>query len=617
MTDKKPTREEKKKLRKEEKQRKEVEKIKKKELKPSKKRKKIIKIDKVFMAVALTVVIATLVANGYKSTTAVAPDMTYLQFIERAEKGEIESAVVVRTKDYFTVQDNQGDNYNVVNPAHDEARLDIVKYGIDLRVAKKEVFDVVIEILATLPLTALMIAIAWNISKSFVFGTSAMFRILKSEEIVKFEDVAGMSESKEEVMFAVDQINKRMHLAEMGAIPTKGIILEGPPGTGKTMLAKAIAGEADVPFISTSGSDFIEMFVGLGASRVRALWELAEVNAPCVIFIDEIDAVGRSRTTGGDAGSTESNQTLNALLQKMDGMGTQSGIFVVAATNRIKDLDPALLRPGRFDKQLYIGPPKTKKDRNEVIGVHLKNKKVDGEFTVDKISSLMFGMTGAEIAQVINESVLISSRDNRDGVISVADVDEASMKTRASGVATKHSSDEDMKIVAIHEAGHALVSTLLGNKVAKVSIMPYSSGIGGMTIEDTDKIEDRKLKTRSELLDDIKVLLAGRSAELLVNGDVTTGSSNDLERASLIAYNMVNSLGMEENVLMNIDVINSTGTRLVSSNLGHQEYIKKANSILLDAERDVQRIIKNNRDKLDRLIDRLIEEETIINYEIE
>ena len=421
-----------------------------------------------------------------------------------------------------------------------------------------------------------------------------------------------MSETKEEVEFAVSQLVHAKELEKFGARPCKGIILEGPPGTGKTLLAKAIAGEAGVPFISTSGADFIEMFVGLGAARVRALWDLALANAPCVVFIDEIDAVGRRRQSGGDAASVESNQTLNALLQRMDGLGVGSGVFVVAATNRIEDLDPALLRPGRFDKHLYIGPPKSKKDRDEVIKVHMKNKKFSEDFDFDKASKLMFGLTGAQIEQVLNEAALISLKNDKK-LITTEDIDSAVMKLLASGVAIKHTSESDRDISAVHEAGHAVANLALGRAVSKVSIMPYSSGIGGITVQDTDDIENKRMKTKSELLNDIKVMLAGQEAERLIFGDTSIGCSNDIEKATMLAFNIVNSFAMTEDSIVNISALSKIGVGIFDNN----ETVKKINEILLTCRHEVTEILSVNKNAIQKLRDELLQDETVINVDKE
>ena len=458
--------------------------------KPKKRYKKPIKFQTLAIWTGCICAIIICMINAYNTTAPAAGNMSYLQFKDKLENSQVLEAEFIKSQETFKVTLADGTTYNVIDPDHDEFRKELLESGVIIQVRQQTADEALRSVLATVPYMILIFVFMWYILKSVGGQTTTLFKVLKPEDIVTFDDVAGMSETKKEVEFAVSQLKNRTKLKEIGARPCKGIILEGPPGTGKTLLAKAIAGEAGVPFISTSGADFVEMFVGLGAARVRNLWELALTNAPCVIFIDEIDAVGKRRSSSSDAASTEGNQTLNALLQRMDGLGVGTGIFVVAATNRIQDLDPALLRPGRFDKHLYVGPPRSKKDRDEVITVHMKGKKFDENFDFDSASKLMFGLSGAEIEQVLNESVLVSLQRGGDGVVTVEDVDKAAMKLRASGVATTHTSESDREITAIHEAGHAIASLALGRKVSKVSIMPYSSGIGGMTVEDTDSKED-------------------------------------------------------------------------------------------------------------------------------
>lgn len=578
-----------------------------------KKYKKPIKNTTIVIIMGAIILLSLTVLRAYKYTVPVNGDLEYTQFQEMISNGEIVSASVIGNEDTIRVTTASGENYSVINPGHDEFKKELLDAGVSLSVSKTSPTAIIIETLSTLPMMILMIAILMMLLKTIGGQTTTLFKVLKGEEIITFDDVAGMSETKKEVAFAVSQLKNKDKLKELGARPCKGIILEGPPGTGKTLLAKAIAGEAGVPFISTSGADFVEMFAGLGAARVRSLWELAELNAPCVVFIDEIDAVGRRRSSGGDGANTEANQTLNALLQRMDGLGSNSGIFVVGATNRISDLDPALLRPGRFDKHLFIGPPKTKHDRDEIITVHMKNKKFSENFDFDSASKLMFGLSGAEIEQVLNESVLISLEDDRNGLVETSDIDKAAMKLRASGVAITHSSESDRQICAVHESGHAVVSLALGRKVSKVSITPYSSGIGGATVQDTDGIEDKKMKTRSELMDDIKILLAGREAERIVLGDTSVGCSNDIERATAIAYNIVNSFAMTEDNLVNRSVLANIGINLADGEC----IISQMNGILLECRQEVETLLYNNREYLDQLKEMLIENETVIDVNFE
>ncbi len=579
----------------------------------SKKRRKLFKSRQFVIIIAFSTIMALSIVQAFESTKPSLATMEFLEFQQHVENNNVQSVAYTKSEDVFVVILNDGTSEKVISPQHETFRLELLEAGINLSVQESTVFDAVLTIISEIPILILITLIAFSISGTLTQMSTSLYRLIKPDETVKFSDVAGMSETKKEVEFAVKQIINRKHLADMGAVPTRGIILEGPPGTGKTMLAKAIAGEANVPCISTSGSDFVEMFAGLGASRVRGLWELAETNAPCVIFIDEIDSVGRRRSGASDGASTESNQTLNALLQKMDGIGANAGIFVVAATNRISDLDPALLRPGRFDKHLYVGNPRKKSDRDEIITVHLANKKTEPsdklEF-INKISRLLYGMSGAEISQVLNESVLISLGDGRNGIINPLDVDEAGMKLFSSGVRTEHTCEEDKIVTAVHEAGHTVAHWLHNRKVAKVSVISYSSGVGGVTMRDTDDMGDKKLKTAKEILEDIQVLVAGKVAEELLLGEASIGCSNDLEKASLLAYEYVSTFGMLEGQLIN--------ARAVQTQLGipssTEEIIERANKVMVEQYEEIK-LLLGTPEKIEEIInlkERLLIEETII-----
>lgn len=581
--------------------------------KSNKKRyKKPIKFQTLAIIVGLTVSIMVSAYSAYKSSAPSMSDIEYSQFISLLDAGDIKSAEIVKTRDTIKLTTVNGDTFNIVNPDYDEFKKELLEAGVSIEARKSSGDEAILGVLSTMPLLILTFLIVWFLVRTVGGQSKTLFNILKPEDIVTFDDVAGMSETKEEIKFAVSQLKNREKLAKLGARPCKGIILEGPPGTGKTLLAKAIAGEAGVPFISTSGADFVEMFVGLGAARVRSLWDLAMTNAPCVIFIDEIDAVGRRRSGGGDGASIEGNQTLNALLQKMDGLGVGTGIFVVAATNRITDLDPALLRPGRFDKHLYIGPPKSKRDRDEIIKVHMKRKSFSENLDFNSASKLMFGLSGAEIEQVLNEAVLISIYNNREGVVELSDIDEASMKLRASGVSIQHTCESDKVISAVHEAGHTIIGLTLGRKISKVSILPYSSGIGGLTMEDTDNKEDKKLRTKTELRNDIKVLLAGREAESILLGDTSIGCSNDIERATVLAFNIINNFAMSDDNLVNIVALSNIGVNIFDTT----RIISDMNGILRECREEVKEMLASNKHSLEILKDRLLAEETVIEPDL-
>lgn len=372
---------------------------------------------------------------------------------------------------------------------------------------------------------------------------------------VRFSDIAGMTEEKEELLFTIKSLKEAEKMKAKGVRPVKGILLEGPPGVGKTLLAKAVAGEAGVNFLAYSGSDFVEMFVGLGASRIRNMYKKAEALKPCVVFIDEIDVLGARRIDGPSGGDRENNQTLVALLEKMDGVNTESGILFMAATNRADILDPALTRPGRFDKVIHIGPPKSKEDREAIVELHLKNKTVEEGLTVEQIAKMCFGLTGAEIEQVLNDAVIESFKSEKDGVIDLDSIDKAVMKTFAKGIAKGGHKGENMERVSIHELGHAMMNHELGRKVVKVSVQPYTSGVGGVTMIDGDSAGDSGLRTRQEIIDDIKVLYAGKVAEKVILGDASTGASNDLMRATELLKNYVGTWSMDDDMLITLNTL--------------------------------------------------------------
>lgn len=380
--------------------------------------------------------------------------------------------------------------------------------------------------------------------KVMSFGKARVKQVSDEKKKTTFADVAGADEEKEELREIVEFLKNPHKFNELGARIPKGVLLVGPPGTGKTLLAKAVSGEAGVPFFSISGSDFVEMFVGVGASRVRDLFEQAKKNSPCIIFIDEIDAVGRHRGAGLGGGHDEREQTLNQLLVEMDGFGANEGVIIIAATNRPDILDPALLRPGRFDRQVFVGVPDIR-GREEILRVHSRGKPLSPDVNLAEIAKTTVGFTGADIENLLNEAALLAARKNKR-VIGMKEIEEAALKVIAGPEKkTRVITEKEKKLTAFHEAGHAVVTKFLPtqNPVQQISIIPRGRA-GGFTL--TPPVEDKYYMSKSEMFEEICTLLGGRVAESLALDDISTGASNDIERATEVARKMVTKYGMSE-----------------------------------------------------------------------
>lgn len=457
------------------------------------------------------------------------------------------------------------------------------------------------------------------------FGKSKAKLINKEDgkNLVKFKDVAGLEEEKEELAEIVDFLKDPKKFINMGARIPKGVLLVGPPGTGKTYLSKAVAGEAGVPFFIMSGSDFVEMFVGVGASRVRDLFESAKKNAPCIIFIDEIDAVGRKRGAGLGGGHDEREQTLNQLLVEMDGFGTNEGVIVMAATNRADILDPAILRPGRFDRTVYVGKPDVRA-RKAILEIHSRGKKLADDVNLEVIAKRTPGFTPADLENLMNESALLAARRG-ENAISMEDVDEASIKVQA-GPAKKSRvvSEKERKLTAVHESGHAIVSRLLPEEdpVHMITIIPRGMA-GGFTAYLPE--DDVSFMTKKKMEASIVSLLGGRVAEYLVLDDISTGASNDIERATKIARSMVTHYGMSEK-LGTINYDSSENEVFIGRDLGRSrdysertaaEIDDEVTRIINEAYTKCKELLSDNLDKLLALSDALLEKETIYSKDFE
>ena len=461
-------------------------------------------------------------------------------------------------------------------------------------------------------------------AKMMNFGKSRAQMTNKEDITVRFDDVAGLKEEKEEVEELVDFLRDPGKYTRLGARIPKGIILVGPPGTGKTLLAKAIAGEAGVPFFSISGSDFVEMFVGVGASRVRDLFQDAKDNAPCIVFIDEIDAVARRRGTGMGGGHDEREQTLNQLLVEMDGFGVNEGIIVMAATNRVDILDPAIMRPGRFDRKVYVGRPDVG-GREEILRIHAKNKPLAEDVDLKQIAQTTVGFTGADLENLLNEAAIIAAGDNRQ-YLTQEDIKKSFVKV---GIGKEKKSrvisEKEKKITAYHEAGHAILFHVLPDvgPVYSVSIIPTGAGAAGYTMPLPER--DEMFNTKGKMMQDIIVSLGGRVAEEIIFDDVTTGASNDIKRATQVAKDMVTKYGFSKAV-GTINYGEDEDEVFIGRDLAHTRGYGESVATAIDSEikriideayESATRILKENENILHECAELLLEKEKIGRAEFE
>lgn len=561
-----------------------------------------------------------------------ANEVSYDTFYSWVEKGKVQSVVISEDKK-VTGQLKDGTRFSTVKPtiSQDLDQL-LIKKGVQVKYEAPVETPWWTALLSTLlPVILVIGAFAFIMQQSqsggnrvMQFGRSrARLHADDPKRRVTFADVAGVDEAKEELMEIVDFLKNPKRYQQLGARIPKGVLLYGSPGTGKTLLARAVAGEAGVPFFSISGSDFVEMFVGVGASRVRDLFETAKKNAPCIVFIDEIDAVGRQRGAGYGGGHDEREQTLNQLLVEMDGFSANEGIIVMAATNRPDVLDPALLRPGRFDRQIVIDKPDLK-GREAILKVHARNKPLAEDVDLSVIARRTPGFTGADLENVLNEAALLAAR-RRKKAISMSEIEDAIDRIVAGGPEKKSRliSEKEKERVAYHEAGHALVSSVLpgADPVHKISIIPRGTALG-YTLQ--LPAEDRYLVTRSEIMDRICVLLSGRAAEEIVFGEITTGAQDDLERSTKMARRMITEFGMSEELgPMTFGHRADTpflGRDLVRDRNYSEEVAaridKEVNHLVTTLYQKTLDILRSKREQLDRIAKRLMERETLEGPEL-
>ena len=566
--------------------------------------------------------------------------LSYDEFISKLEKNKItEMEVIARHSGYvyeitgkYTKSEKEVD-FSATLPLSDEVMKRIVKANEDgefkmTAKADPDASSIWLIIVNVVPILVFVIIIFWFFNKqmagnksSLDFGKSRA-RLNSDNNKVTFKDVAGLTEEKEEVKELIDFLKEPKKFQKLGARIPKGILLMGPPGTGKTLLAKSVAGEADVPFYFISGSDFVELFVGVGASRVRDMFQQAKRNAPCLIFIDEIDAVGRQRGTGLGGGHDEREQTLNQLLTEMDGFGANEGIIIIAATNRPDVLDPALLRPGRFDRQVTVNLPDIK-GREEILGVHAKNKILDKSITLKNLAKRTPGFSGADLENLLNEAALLAVRRNKEA-ITMSEIDEATDRVlMGPAKVTRKYSENDRKLVAYHEAGHAVIGLKLrsASDVQKVTIIPRGSA-GGYNLMMPE--EEKMCSTKTDLIEEVTGLLGGRTAEEITFGEITTGAHNDFEKATKIVRAMVTEYGMSD--LGPLQFEQPSGSVFLGRDYNKSQHFSnevaneidmEMRKIINDCHKNATKIIKENKDLLKLIAETLLEYETLTKEQID
>lgn len=586
-------------------------------------------------------IIITIVASRWNMPKQSNELYTYNRLINDIESNNVKSIAIREDKDGFdsmevAVSLKDGKRYELTVPAINNfmQRLDkaIIENGIivdNQDIPKTSWWVALLPSLVVMIIAVLLLMFIMQQTqgggggggKVMTFGKSKAKMTNDENNKVTFDNVAGLDEEKEELKEVVDFLKSPKKYESLGAKIPKGVLLVGPPGTGKTLLAKAVAGEAGVPFFSISGSDFVEMFVGVGASRVRDLFEQAKKNSPCIVFIDEIDAVGRRRGAGLGGGHDEREQTLNQLLVEMDGFGVNEGVIVIAATNRHDILDPALLRPGRFDRHVVVGRPDVK-GREEILKVHAKNKPIAEDVDLRVIAQTTSGFTGADLENLLNEAALLSARENKKS-IDMSEIRKAFVKV---GIGTEKKSrvisDKEKRITAYHESGHAILHELLSelDPVHSISIIPTGMA-GGYTMPLPG--EDKMYMSKMYMEQEIVALLGGRAAEYIIIGDITTGASNDIERATATARNMVTKYGMSD-ILGPIQFGDDNDEVFIGRDLAHTRNYgeevagtidKEIRRIVENAYVEAQRLLNENLNVLHKAAALLIEKEKITGEE--
>jgi len=574
--------------------------------------------------------------NDYDNT------YNYTNFVEDLNNGKVQDLEIIQNAEvptgelkFVLVKGDEKDLVNIYIPDVKEVLADLEEFGYTKYVLDDvqrdsffltTILPFLIAIIVIIVFMTLMNnqAAGGSNSKVLNFGKSRAKLMTDTQKKVTFKNVAGLGEEKEELAEIVDFLKAPKKYTQVGARIPKGVLLVGPPGTGKTLLAKAVSGEAGVPFFSISGSDFVEMFVGVGASRVRDLFEDAKKNSPCIVFIDEIDAVARRRGTGMGGGHDEREQTLNQLLVEMDGFGVNEGIIVMAATNRVDILDPAILRPGRFDRKVMVGRPDVR-GREAILAVHAKNKPLGDDVSLEDVARTTAGFTGADLENLLNEAAILTAKEGR-AFVTQADINSAFVKV---GIGIEKKSrvinEKEKRITAYHEAGHAILFHVLPDvgPVYTVSIIPTGVGAAGYTMPLPEK--DEMFNTKGKMLQDIMVGLGGRIAEEMIFDDITTGASQDIKQATSLARAMITKYGMSEKLGM-INYGSDEDEVFIGRDWGHTKNYAESTAGVIDAEikaiiddcyDKAKKILKDNENVLHSCAELLLEKEKITREEFE